>query len=279
MTSTNWIDGGLATVERTVGQGRRFIGQTREALDNGKRMADTGRRVAYSAAGAGIVLAGIRRRSIPGFAMALVGCDMVCRGATGDSLVKLPFRNGKSARPGYGHGIKVQESMVIDQPSDRLYGFWRNPSNIAGLFNEVISIEEEGEYTHWKIRSSMGRTLEWYGEIVADRENELIGWRTVEGGAIDHAGSIRFEPVGGSGEAGAPRKRFGRRRALPQSTRMTVLLQYNPRLGATGDRVARVFGTDLARWFRKELHRFREFTETNDLGTAERLMANTRKHA
>lgn len=268
MKPTEWIDHGLGAVSRRMDQGRHLVQATRHRMDQGKR-------VTYAAGGTGMMLAGLRRRSVPGIAMALVGCDLVCRGVTGDSLWHLqrfrPWTNG-SRRPGYGYGVKVQESAVIHKPPEVLYRFLRNPRNVLGLIDRIDSIETDGEYSRWRVRDHTGRIREWYGEIIADRENELIGWRTVEGGAIDHAGSIRFEPSGPR-RKGAHAFGWGRRSESGASaTRLTVSLQYNPRFGTAADSVARLFGADPATWIRHEFERFRDFAESNDLKTIEGLL-------
>lgn len=265
MKPTQWID----NASRRVDQGRQIVDAARHRLDQG-------RRVTYAAGGTGMVLAGIRRRSIPGFAVALVGCDLLCRGITGDSLLDLKkhaFTNG-DGRPAYGYGVKVQESAVIHQPPEVLYRFLRNPRNLLGLIDRIQSIEYENGYTRWRVTDSTGHVLEWYGEIIADRENELIGWRTIEGGGVDHAGSIRFEPVGRRSAT----RRWGRKNQSGASTtRMTVSLQYKPRFGSAADGLARLFGADSATWIERQFAAFRDFAESNDLEAVEDLIETARR--
>ena len=67
----------------------------------------------------------------------------------------------------------------------------------------------------------------WDAEIINDKPNELIAWRSVEGAEIDNAGSVRFRPAPGG-----------------RGTEVTVELNYEPPAGLVGATIARLFGEE-----------------------------------
>lgn len=226
-----------------------------EVLDRARTAVDTGKRFAYGAGGAFLLVAGLRRRGLTGAALALAGSDLLYHGMRGEGhLVSLPGpANGELP---YGRGVKIKESVIVDKPAPELYRFWRDFENLPSFMHHLESVEVEDETkSHWTVKAPAGTNVEWDAEVIADREDELIGWRSVEGAAVDHAGSVRFEPDN-KGER----------------TRVTVKLQYNPVAGKVGAGFARVFGPNPRKQVRQELLRFKRFAESVDLNVIDRLL-------
>ena len=71
----------------------------------------------------------------------------------------------------------------------------------------------------------LGQTVEWEAEIINDKPNEMIAWRSLPGSEVDTAGSVHFKPVGGG-----------------RGTEVHVNLKYNPPGGVVGAAVAKLFG-------------------------------------
>jgi uncharacterized membrane protein len=46
--------------------------------------------------------------------------------------------------------------------------------------------------SHWVAKLPLGGTISWDAEIIEDRPNELIAWRTVEGSVLCHRGEVTF---------------------------------------------------------------------------------------
>jgi uncharacterized membrane protein len=84
----------------------------------------------------------------------------------------------------------MKKSIVIDRPATELYAFWN-----------------------------------WDAEITPDRENELIGWRSIEGSEVETAGYVKFE-----------------RAPAGRGTVVRVALEYNPPAGAVGAAVSSALG-------------------------------------
>jgi uncharacterized membrane protein len=109
--------------------------------------------------------------------------------------------------------------------------------------------------SHWVAKGPLGKELEWEAEILNERENELIAWRSLPGGDIETAGSIHFNP---SMQHGA--------------TRVTLSMKYNPPAGKVGARIADWIGDGLERKLEEDLQRFKHVMET---GSAQADSAQT----
>src|SRR5437773_6367783 len=130
----------------------------------------------------------------------------------------------------YGYGIKIKKAVTINAPAGRLYAFWRKVENLPSLFENIASVQVlDDRRSHWSLRAPGGVTLEWDAEITTDRKNEMIGWRSLDGADLDHAGYVRFErATGGRGTVGR------------------VALQYNPPAGKCCAAVSTLLGEKAA---------------------------------
>jgi uncharacterized membrane protein len=206
-------------------------------------------------AGGGLVLAGLSRRSWAGLGLAAAGAAFLFRGATSHcSLyqalgVNTADTNALGRRKvRTGRAVKVQRSVRIDRPAEDLFRFWRNFENLPKIMSHVKSVQVINErLSHWVVNAlpAGARTVEWDAEVVNEIENELIGWRSLQGADVDNAGSVRFE-----------RAPDGR------GTEVTVTLQYDPPGGMLGAQVAKLLGEDPERKIEEDLQRFKQTMES-----------------
>jgi uncharacterized membrane protein len=211
-------------------------------------------RWACLAGGATAIFWGIKRRSWLGTAAALAGANFAVRGLTGegDLLESLGFAWPGSDSLAYGHGIKVRRSVTIAKSPEELYHYWRNLANLPGFMRHLESVRVlDNRRSHWVAQAPAGRTIEWDAEIVADREGELIGWRST-GGMVDHAGSVRFERAAGD-----------------RGTVVRVQLQYNPPGGKAAALLARAFGQNPDQQIHEDLRHFKELMEAGEVPVTE----------
>ena len=75
--------------------------------------------------------------------------------------------------------------------------------------------------SHWKVRAPLGRHVEWTAELASDVPSQQLGWRTLPGAEIDHAGVVRFVPAIGD-----------------RGTTVEVDLSYRAPLGKAGSVIA-----------------------------------------
>ncbi|HVZ20845.1 MAG TPA: SRPBCC family protein [Vicinamibacterales bacterium] len=142
--------------------------------------------------------------------------------------------------------------MTIAKPHDELYRYWRQFENLPRFMSHLVSVADLGDRkSHWVAKAPRGRRVEWDAELITDNENELLGWRTLDGADVVSAGSVRFKPTG-SGE-----------------TMVHVHLQYSPPAGRMGAAVAWLFGENPSQTIRQDLRRFKALMETGEVPTIE----------
>src|SRR5262249_46066055 len=126
----------------------------------------------------------------------------------------------------YGYGIKIKKAVTINCPAAQLYNYWRHVENLPRLFDNVVSVEPLGaSRSNWTLRVPGGRILRWEAVITVDRQNEMIGWRSLAGADVDTAGYVRFERAAGG-----------------RGTVVRVALQCNPPAGKVGAALATLMG-------------------------------------
>lgn len=189
---------------------------------------------------------------------ALVGIALVQRSVTGhcagyDMLgVSTHDRSDTSSigRPKVrsDRALKIERSVTIRRSAKDLYAFWRQLANLPTIMSQVRSVEPlDDRKSHWIINTLPGApTVEWDAEIIHEVENERIGWKTLDGASVEHAGSVQFKPLNGERE-----------------TRVTVTLQYDPPAGAIGAAIADLFGQEPGQKIARDLERFKEAMESH----------------
>ena len=201
--------------------------------------------------GSGLLLGAAARRSLP---LALAGGILVYRGAADRwpfaELLGLPVpdeaRNPRTSVP-HDTGIKVERSVVIDKAPDDLYRFWRELENLPRFMSQLEEVRRLDEKrSHWKLKSIASASLEWDAEIINEKPNELLAWRSLPGADVDHAGSVHFEPASQGG------------------TNVRVVMEYRPPAGKLGAEIARLLGQDPAQILEKDLQRLKQILEARE---------------
>jgi uncharacterized membrane protein len=201
--------------------------------------------------GGALTLFGLTRGSLGGLALAGVGCGFVCRGVAGHCMV-YEFLGVNTAEPRgpatsvpAARGVKVRKSVTIDRSPEDLYRFWRDFENLPRVMSHLESVKDLGNRrSHWVARAPLGTTVEWDAEVITERLNELIGWRSLEGSTVSNAGSVHFTraPAGGG-------------------TLVEVELKYNPPAGKTGAALARLLGEAPELQIEEDLRHFKQLME------------------
>jgi len=237
------------TTTRGVGNGHEMTQSSVSACQN---VGETERWV--SAIGGGLLtLFGLSRRSLGGVALAAAGSGLLYRGLSGHCHMYQALglstaeKHGPSASVKAGHGCKVEHEIYIDRPSGEIYSFWREFDNLPIVMSHLESVTVNGDRSHWVAKGPAGITVEWDADIINERPNELIAWRSIPGGDVDTAGSVHFEPVPGRG------------------TRVTVVLKYDPPAGKAGAAIAGFFRRDAQTEIENDLDRFKEAMESGNV--------------
>jgi uncharacterized membrane protein len=203
---------------------------------------------------------GLRRKSPAGYALAAIGGDLMRRGATGHSFfyeaIGVRTRDlGQGARVSvpYELGVRVDRVITVNKPREEVYRFWRQFENLPRFMRHLESVKDLGfGRSHWVAKGPAGRTVEWDAEIITEKENELISWRSLEGSDVQNAGSVHFRDARGG-----------------RGTEVAVELQYNPPGGLVGATVAKLFGEEPTKQIAEDLHRFKALMEAGEVPTTE----------
>ncbi len=150
-------------------------------------------------------------------------------------------------------GIYVKKSITINRPPEDLYQFWHNFQNLPRLMRHLESVQVLDEKrSHWRAKAPAGMTVEWDAEIIEDRPNEEIAWRSLEGATVPNAGSVRFERAAGD-----------------RGTVVSVALQYDPPGGGIGATIAKLFGEEPEQQVQDDLRLFKQVMETGEVVRSE----------
>ncbi len=141
--------------------------------------------------------------------------------------------------------------MTIDKAPEELYRFWRNFENLPRFMQHLQSVTVmDSIHSHWVANAPAGTSVEWNAEIINDRPNQLIAWRSVGDSQIGNAGSVHFTPAPGN-----------------RGTEVKVVLEYDPPAGRIGSLIAKLFGEEPNQQVREDLRHFKEIMETGEIPT------------
>lgn len=204
--------------------------------------------------GGALGLFGLSRFSLGGLVLAAIGGSMVYRGVIGhcslyqalDISTAPPRGPATSIRA--GHGVKVEETIVVARDIGTVWRFWRNLENVGRFMRHLERVEEiDNRRSRWVARSPLGFKLEWVAEIINEKENELIAWRSVEDSQVDTAGSVHF-------------------RELPngQGTEVHVNLKYDAHAAQLAEPLTRLMGASPQQQIREDLQQFKQAMESGE---------------
>jgi uncharacterized membrane protein len=227
-------------IERARGNGAR--GHEAEGANVGEV-----ERWASMLGGGALALYGLRRGSVAGAMMALAGGTLVYRGATGHC----PAYGALGVSTAESGGVTLEQSMTIYRPVEAVYPFCRDFENLPRFMENLESVTRIGEGRwHWVAKAPLGMRLEWDTEIVEDRENAYLAWRSLPGSQIEQAGRERFtEAPGGRG------------------TEVHVVLEYRLPGGQIGTALTKLLGKAPEQMLREDLRRFKQVLEAGEVPT------------
>ncbi len=193
---------------------------------------------AWLLGGGALAAFGISRKSVPGAALAAAGGLLVYTGA----------KSMHGAEP-----VQVQRSVTINRPVEEVYRFWRNLENLPRFMSHLESVHVTGDRrSHWVARAPLGRNVEWDAEILDEKENAWIVWRSTEDASVPNTGSVQFRQAPGE-----------------RGTEITVTLQYDPPAGKIGVTLAKLFGEEPEQQVREDLRHFKMLLEAGEIATTE----------
>jgi uncharacterized membrane protein len=202
-----------------------------------------------------IAFAASRRKPFSSLLLAGAGAWLAHRGVTGrcalyDRLDLGTAENDDDERldAGAHEDFSVEVAITIARPVAEVYAFWRRLENFPLFMNNIVSVTERGGgQSTWIARGPAGKAWEWESEILEDRPNELLVWRSLPGSEVHHHGAVRFQD--------APAGR---------GTEVRVGIEFLPPGGIAGRVVARLARRLPAHQVEEDLRRLKQMMEAGE---------------
>jgi len=172
------------------------------------------------------------------------------------SAQRLRRRDGYArddARSGRRTSIHVEEVATINKPVQEIYRAWKNFEQFPSFMRHLESVRVlDGRRSRWRAKAPAGMTVEWEAEMVEDREEEMIAWRSVAGSQIQNSGTVQF-----------------RRAPAGRGTEVRVRLDYQQPAGRVGKTIASMFGEEPEQQIRDDLRRFKQLLEAGEVAVSD----------
>lgn len=145
--------------------------------------------------------------------------------------------------------IHVTKTVTVMKPRAEVFQFWRNLERLPSFMIHLVSVREvSASRSHWVAHAPGDTQVEWDAEVVGERENEFVSWRSLEGGEVHNEGSVRFKD--------APADR---------GTEVQVELGYDAPGGPVGAAIAKWFGEEPSHQLTDDLRRVKQVMETGEV--------------
>lgn len=159
---------------------------------------------------------------------------------------------GRTARRGrFGNYAVVGKTVTINRPRAELFAFWRDFENLPDFMENIEKVSVNGTRSTWTIAAPAGQSVTVESEIVEERENELIAWRSVEESQIDTEGRVKFRDAPGG-----------------RGTIVEAIIAYDPPGGEIGRLFAKLFQKEPDIQARRDLKRFKMLMEAGEIANS-----------
>lgn len=205
--------------------------------------------------GAVFVFSGLRKRSIRGVAMGLIGAGLIAgilrsgSGVEQSDSARFSSRHPKSEE---SVPMAVSRSMTIGESADELYEAWRDPETFAHIMGNFAEVTSIGEEYHWTIHGPAGIQSSWNTRIVEDEPGEVIRWESRPDATVPNSGAVRFRPAAGD-----------------RGTVVTLSLEFDPIGGAVGKAVLKRLDIVPETLAGHALGRFKSLAESGEIPSLE----------
>jgi uncharacterized membrane protein len=141
--------------------------------------------------------------------------------------------------------LDAKKTVIVQKSPEALYRFWRNFENLPQFMTHLESVKVlDDKRSHWVAKAPLNQTVEWDAQVIDEKENQSIVWKSLEGSQVDSTGSVAFTSANGSG------------------TEVKVTMKYNPPAGVAGAAVAALFGENPQQQLDEDMERFKRVVET-----------------
>jgi len=206
-----------------------------------------------------LIVQGLRRGNFSGLALAILGGAFAYRGFTGHCQAYQALDINTAGKPRSDQeeaiysGVLVKHSCTINRTPTEIYEFLEKPENHQKYQEGVESVAKSADgHWHWAIKGPLGTTWRFDSERITEKPGHLIAWKSLPGGDIENAGSIRLTPA-----------MDGR------ATEVTMEVSYQPPAGSVGVAMAKMLGHNPDAKVREDLRRLKQLLEAGEIATIE----------
>jgi uncharacterized membrane protein len=205
-------------------------------------------RVASAMAGGALAFYGLRDATSR-FSAVLAGGYLLYRGLSGRCSIYQSL--GINTEEAAARPTHIEHTITIGADQATIYRLWRDFANLPRFMRHLKEVRViDDTHSQWVARGPVGSQVAWDAEILLERENELIAWRSLPDAQIVNAGSVRFTPAAGE-----------------RGTEVRVVLEYMPPAGALGQTAARLLGEEPAQQVMDDLRRLKMIIEAGEIAT------------
>ena len=206
-----------------------------------------------------MVVQGLRRGNFSGLALAVLGGALAYRGFTGHcqayqalNLNTAGKRRSDEEETIY-KGVLIKHTCTINRTPTEIYDYLEKPENHQRFNVRVESVTKsaDGKW-HWAIKGPLGSTWRFDSERITNQPGRLIAWKSLPGGDVDNAGSIRLSST-----------------FEGKGTEVTMEVSYQPPAGSVGVAIAKMLGHDPDAQVREDLRRLKQLLEAGEIPTVE----------
>jgi uncharacterized membrane protein len=200
-----------------------------------------GPRLLACLAGCALTTFGARRGGVAGLAAGGAGLGLMARAMTNVPMDRIT---------GIGAGRRataVQKTINIQAPIDQVFAFLADVENFPRFMSHVREVKSTGNgRSHWVVDGPAGTSVSWDAVVTRLIPNQELAWKTLDGQAVQHAGTIQF-----------------RENALG-GTQVQIRMHFNPPGGVIGEAAASLMGVDPKKQMDDDLGRVKTLLETGN---------------
>lgn len=209
----------------------------------------TTERVVSALGGAALAVIGLRNFPKPGgIGLLLSGGYLLLRGISGYCAINAAI--GRNTAHRKASAMEIRSTLTVNKPRSEVYAFWRRFENLPRFMRHLTDVKEESNgRSLWKaeIPGGLG-SVSWKAEILEDRPDEFLAWRSLPGSMIDNAGEIQFRDAPGN-----------------RGTELKVCLSYRLPAGDVGTMAGKLFNPAIEHMMKEDLRRFKSLMETGEI--------------
>lgn len=156
-----------------------------------------------------------------------------------------------AASHAHPRSYSAQATFALNCTQEQAYRVWRDFEGVSRFLHHVHSVRKlDDSRSEWVILGPFDRKFSWIAEIVEDRPNERIAWRSVANSDVETHGTIEFLP-----------------RVAGRGILVRARISYSVPAGAAVKSLFAVLGRDPQFNLREDLRRFKSLVEAGEVPT------------